>query len=88
MTCSQENSALYQRDLAKMVADMQELLPGSGFYIWEYGMNQDDGSTQHMILPSNVFDKLQGEKSAADWLINAVNGDVRSYGLELLEPGA
>ena len=88
MESSQENSALYQRDLAKMVADMQELLPGSGFYIWEYGMNPDDGSTQHMILPSNVFDKLQGEKSAANWLIDAVNGDVRSYGLELLEPGA
>lgn len=84
MESSRENSGRYHRDLAKMVEDMQHLIPGSGFHIWEYGMNQDDGSTQHTILPSNVFDQLQGEKSVADWLADAVHGNVCSYGFELL----
>jgi hypothetical protein len=38
-----------------------------------------------MVLPGNVFDKLSGDKSVADWLMDAVNGKIDTYGLELLK---
>lgn len=85
MESSKEKSEQYQRDLADMVCEMNKVLPGSGVYIWEYGFNKEDGSTQHMIMPSNVFDRLSGDKSVAEWLFDAVNGNVDSYGLELLD---
>ena len=80
------SSALYLDNLRRMCADMREQLPGVGLYIWEAGLNPKDGSTQHMIMPApNCFDPLSGEKSVAEWLYDATQGDVRSYGLELLE---
>ena len=81
-----ENSELYLANLRRMCADMQEQVPGIGLYIWEAGYNPGDGSTQHMIMPApNCFEPLSGEKSVAEWLYDAVQDDVRSYGLELLE---
>lgn len=42
-------------------------------------------NTQHTIISSNVFDKLEDSVSVADWIYAAVNGDVQSHGLALLE---
>ena len=36
-------------------------------------------------ISSNVFDKLEDGVSVADWIFAAVNGDVKSHGLALLE---
>ena len=80
-----ENSELYLANLGRMCSDMEELLPGCGIYVWEDGYNEQDGSTQHMIvLCPNCLDRLSGEKSVAEWLYDAAQGDVRSFGLELL----
>lgn len=80
------SSALYLDNLRRMCADMREQLPGVGLYIWEAGYNPKDGSTQHMIMPApNCFLPLSGEKSVAEWLYDATQDDVRSYGLGLLE---
>ena len=68
-----------------MVEDMQETLSNPGIYIFEYGLKEDTTGTQHQILPGNVFDRLSGGVSAADWLMDAVNGDVNTYGLEFLD---
>ena len=37
------------------------------------------------IISSNVFDKLEDDVSVADWIFAALNGDVQSHGLALLE---
>lgn len=85
MGTSKEYSDKFQQGLKKMVFDMQDNLNNPGIYIFECGLKKDTTSTQHQILPGNVFDKLSGEKSAAEWLMDAVNGNIGSYGLELLD---
>ena len=85
MGTSKEYSDRFQQGLKKMVEDMQETLHNPGIYIFEYGLKEDTTGTQHQILPGNVFDRLSGGISAADWLMDAVNGDVNTYGLEFLD---
>lgn len=75
----------FQADLSAMVAGLQENIPGIGIYIWNYGEDPETHNTQHTIISSNVFDKLEDGVSVADWIYAAVNGDVQSHGLALLE---
>ena len=75
----------FQKDLAKMVADLQESIPNVGIYIWRCGEDADTGNTQHTIISSNVFDALEDGVSVAEWIYAAVNGDVQTHGLELLD---
>lgn len=85
MGTSKAYSDRFQQGLKKMVSDMQNNLKNPGIYIFECGFDEDTTGTQHQILPGNVFDKLSGDKSAAEWLMDAVNGEVNTYGLELLD---
>ena len=86
MTRSKENGDLFQKDLAEMVDGLQENIPGIGIFIWKYGEDSETHNTQHTIISSNVFDKLEDDFSVADWMIYAaVNGNVQSHGLELLK---
>ena len=85
MTKDKENGDLFQKDLAEMVKDLQENIPGIGIYIWNHAEDAETHNTQHTIISSNVFDKLEDGVSIADWIYAAVNGDVQSHGLALLE---
>lgn len=85
MTRSKENGDLFQDDLAEMVDGLQENIPGVGIFIWKYGEDSETHNTQHTIISSNVFDKLEDDISVADWIYAAVNGNVQSHGLELLK---
>ena len=67
------------------IAGLQANVEGVGIYIWEYATDNDTKNTQHTILSSQVFEKLNGEKSVAEWIIDAINGNVQTYGLELLD---
>ena len=84
MTKSKENGDLFQADLAKMAEGLQQNIPGAGIYIWKYKEDPETRNTQHTIISSNVFDKLEDDVSVADWIYAAVNGNVQSHGLELL----
>ena len=75
----------FQKDLKEMVNALQENIPGIGIYIWSLNEDTQTGNTQHTIISSNVFDKLENGVSVGEWIYNAVNGDVKSYGLELLD---
>ena len=75
----------FQADLSKMVAGLQANIPGVGIYIWNCGEDSETHNTQHTIISSNVFDKLEDGVSVADWIFAAVNGDVQSHGLALLD---
>ena len=74
----------FQRDLTDMVKGLQENIPGVGIYIWSCAADPQTGNTQHTIISSNVFDKLEDGVSVADWIYAAVNGDVQSHGLSLI----
>jgi len=75
----------FQQDLKEMVFALQANIPNVGIYIWNNGEDADTHNTQHTIISSNVFDKLGNERSVGEWMFDAVNGEVRTYGIELLD---
>lgn len=75
----------FQRNLKEMVKGLLSNIPNVGIYIWNYGEDEDTHNTQHTIISTNVFDKLGNNRSVGEWIFDAVNGDVRTYGLELLD---
>ena len=75
----------FQRNLKEMVKGLQANIPDIGIYIWNYNQDSGTGNTQHTIISSNLFDKLEDDISVAEWIIAAVDGDVSSHGLHLLE---
>ena len=85
MAKDKENGDLFQKDLAEMVNVLQDNIPEIGIYIWNHAEDAETHNTQHTIISSNVFDKLEDGVSVADWIYAAVNGDVQSHGLALLK---
>ena len=85
MAKSKENGDLFQKDLLEMVKGLKENIPEIGIYIWNHAEDAETRNTQHTIISSNAFDKLEDGVSVADWIYAAVNGDVQSHGLALLE---
>jgi len=85
MEKNKENGDICQKDLKQMAEDLQNNIPGIGIYIWNYDQDNSTGNTQHTIISSNLFDKLEDDISVAEWIIAAVDGDVSSHGLHLLE---
>ena len=75
----------FQRDLKEMVSGLQTNIPDVGIYIWCYGEDENTHNTQHTIISANVFDRLGNDRSVGEWIYDAVNGDVKTYGLELLD---
>ena len=60
-------------------------IPDVGIYIWCCGEDAETHNTQHTIISANVFDKLGNDRSVSEWIFDAVNGDVKTYGIELLD---
>ena len=85
MDVDRKHSDKFQLGLKKMVLDMQDKLNNPGIYIFEQGYRIFTTGTKHQILPYNVFDKLNGNKSVAEWLMDAVNGNINTYGIGLLD---
>jgi hypothetical protein len=68
-----------------MVTDLQNNIPGIGIYIWNYDQDNSTGNTQHTIISSNLFARLEDGISVGEWILNATEGDVASHGLHLLD---
>ena len=66
-----------------MVKGLQENIPGIGIYIRNHAEYAEIHNTQHTIISSNVFEKLEDGVSVSDWIYAAVKGDVQSHGLTL-----
>ena len=75
----------FQSDLKEMVNGLRTNIPDVGIYIWSWGEDADTHNTQHTIISANVFDKLGNDRSVGEWIYDAVNGNVNTYGLELLD---
>ena len=75
----------FQNDLKDMVEGLLANIPDVGIYIWSFNEDDKTKNTQHTIISSNVFDKLGNDKSVCEWIYDAVNGNVKSYGLGLLD---
>ena len=75
----------FQRNLKEMVNGLQTNIPDVGIYIWRCGEDENTHNTQHTIISTNVFDRLGNDRSVGEWIYDAVNGDVTTYGLELLD---
>lgn len=85
MEKNKENGDLFQKDLKDMVNGLQANIPNVGIYIWDYKADPSTKNTQHTIISSDFLVKLEEEKSISDWIIDAVNGAVKTYGLHLLD---
>ena len=85
MEKNKENGDLFQKDLKNMVNALQNNIPDIGIYIWDYKADSKTKNTQHTIISSDFLIKLEEGKSIADWLWDAVNGEVKTYGLQLLD---
>lgn len=75
----------FQLDLKDMVKGLQANIPSVGIYIWSHNEDAETHNTQHTIISSNFLDKLGNEKSICEWMYDAVNGSVQTFGLELLD---
>ena len=85
MENNKANGDRFQADLKEMVAGLQTNIPNVGIYIWDYKADAETKNTQHTIISGDFLVKLEEDKSIADWLIDAVNGNVKTYGLHLLD---
>lgn len=74
----------FQLGLKGMVEGLQANIPGIGIYIWSLNADEQTHNTQHTIISSNFLDKLGNDKSICEWMYDAVNGNVQTFGLELL----
>ena len=85
MEKNKDNGDLFQKDLKDMVNALQNNIPDIGIYIWDYKADSSTKNTQHTIISSDFLVQLEDGKSIADWLGDAVNGEVKTYGLHLLD---
>lgn len=74
----------YQADLTQMVRQLEDQVPGIGLYIFQGKTNKKTGLTQHTI-GKNTRDELVDDTTPLEWVASAVAGDVKSYGVELVE---
>ena len=62
---------------------MQKQIPGCGIYIWDEESQADGHLTVHTAAGTKIFfDSKSRNPSIAQWLENAINGKVESFGIE------
>ncbi len=83
-----ESLERFRADLRKTAGEIRARIPEAGVFLWDGLGDGVPGSpyTQHTIINSPAFyGHPFGDATVADWVMDAVNGGVRSCGLELLE---
>lgn len=86
-TASEAYGDIMLENLRKMVQDLSAQAPGAGIFLWNDIPHGETGSlTRHTILSSNaLFEPRGSDISIARWMLDAVEGRVASYGLNLLD---
>lgn len=82
----EEYGDVMEANLRATVSALREQVPGSGIYIWDDLPYGETGTlTKHTILTHKaMFEDMEGA-SIAQWIHDATEGRVESYGLHLLE---
>ena len=84
---TQEAGGKRERDIAGMAARLMSDIPGVGLYMFDAPDpgQKGLGLTKHCVIGDKGFYRIRVDgKTARDWIWDAVNCDVRSYGLSLL----
>lgn len=83
---SQVEGDQYQKNLKAMVDDMKREIPDCGIYVWDNIAQNEGHLSIHTAQGTKIFfeDRVEGVP-LVQWVIDAVNGNVKRYGLELLE---
>ena len=78
---------IFTRQLRDMVRAMQNLTPSFGIYLydWRRPVLYRGGTIHTMVRQPEFYLHRRGLPSMAKWLAAAVDGDVQSVGLDLLE---
>ena len=78
---------LQQQNLKTFVQQLKDSIPSCGIFLWDDIITrQEEALTQHTILlTDDFFTDRSGNDSFAKWIEDAVDGEVHSYGLELVD---
>lgn len=81
----QEAGDRYQKNLKTMIQDLQKEIPDSGIYVWDNVAQEDGHLSIHTAQGTEIFFEKRDEgPSLAKWVSDSVNGNVKSYGLDLV----
>jgi len=84
---SRESGEQFKEWICKMVEELQRTVPNAGMYFFDVPDKQQKGMnlTIHCIIGDKVAyeNKTQGV-TCMEWLWQAVNGNINTYGLDLL----
>ena len=81
---SKKGGEEYQEELRNMIQQLKDTVPNLGVYIFEGAKDENTKLTQHTIL-LRALDAEVDDTAPADWIFQAVQGNVQSYGEELLQ---
>ncbi len=78
---------IFTRQLRDMVRALQKVTPSFGFFLydWRRPVLYRGGTIHTMVRQPEFYLHRRGQPSMAKWLAAAVEGDIQSVGLELLE---
>ncbi len=87
MTTTRADGDRFNAYLKRMVKDFREALPEGGLFLWDDIVSDEkEGLTLHTIeMTHSFFTDRGGNGSIASWVEDAVNGNVYSKGLELIQ---
>ncbi|MDO4466379.1 MAG: pectin acetylesterase-family hydrolase [Bacillota bacterium] len=69
-------------NLKEMVKELKAI--DCGLYIFDTIVDEEFQLTRHMVLPNNPFAKRVENTSVVEWICDALEGNLRSYGLYVL----
>lgn len=74
----------FYSNLKEMVQGILDL-ENSGVYIFDTLVDEEYQLTKHMILPSKAFSECVENKAPVEWIEEALQGNIHSYGLDLVK---
>ena len=84
---SEESGQKFQKELSELCRELQEKVPGIGMFFFDKVDKQqkDKRLTVHCIIgEKDVYEYVTEEKTVMQWIGDAMNDQVKSYGIGLL----
>ncbi|MDO5391113.1 MAG: pectin acetylesterase-family hydrolase [Eubacteriales bacterium] len=84
---SEESGHKFQKELSELCRELQEKVPGIGMFFFDKvdKRQKDKRLTVHCIIgEKDVYEYVTEEKTVMQWIGDALKGQVKSYGIGLL----